>query len=135
MDEPDGYPQEHGTIREEDAMSAIKAAILAVTIPVVLSVDCRAQGIQDIICNNITLSATMENQFVVLHAYNGCPQGAVYVAVCVTLADGTRVSRQTVGLVPYGQTRPITIGTVTSLNMRAPLPWVSWSLIARNPCS
>jgi hypothetical protein len=104
----------------------------AMTYPLVGAAE--AQEIRDIQCNAIRLSWTKNGEFAIANVYNGCPQAAVYVAVCVTLGNGARVPRQTVGPVPYGQTQAINIGAISNLDLSAPVPWVAWSLIASDPC-
>lgn len=94
----------------------------------------KAQEPRDIRCDAIKLSWTRNGNFAVINAYNGCVEGAVYVAVCITLANETRVSRQTVDPVPYGQTAPITIGMISDIDLNATVPWTAWSRIPQNPC-
>lgn len=122
------------SIGEAATMRAFKTTLLAWGILFLFAAQGSAQQVHNIVCNKITLSWTCDGQFAVINAYNGCPEAPMYVAVCITFKDGRKQALQTVGPVPYGQTKPITIGLPKDISERAPVRWAAWSLIPSDPC-
>jgi len=112
----------------------LRTALLAGIAVVLLSnIQGHAQEIRNVRCDKIKLSWTVENQFAVVNAHNGC-WAPMYVAVCIPLKSGGWVRYGTPSPVPPGQIQPINVGVLNGINLGKAPCWSAGSLTADDPC-